>query len=277
MSKKIEIDREKIVPIYERTKSVNQTAKELGIGWSTCKRILDEYSIETFHHSNQFGEYFDLDCFSSIQTEADAYWLGVMYSDGWIRSDRNCIGFGSTDKCFVESFIEYTGTKNSLQVKESGKDVGRILPDGHEIQSSKTFYSVEFSSKTTKANLIKLGCFPKKSLILGCPSEEQVPSKLLWHFLRGYIDGDGWIRYNLETHRYQVGLMGTQKFLEEITQRLSINHYGKIRKTDSKICEFSIYKRKLVEEVLQNIYKDATIYLPRKYEKCSSIFGRSSG
>lgn len=277
MSKKIEIDRDIIEPIYAKTKSVNQTAKTLGISWNTCKRILDEYGISTYSKANQYGECKDIECFSSIKTEEDAYWLGIMYSDGWVRADRNEIGLGSIDRELIERFKAYTGTTNSIQVKEKDYCKGKTFPGGRICKSSKEFYTITFSSKKTKENLKKLGCMPKKSLILCCPTKEQVPDELLWHFFRGYVDGDGWLRYNTNSHKYTVGLIGTQKFIEELTGRLRIRHYGHMRhkEENGNTFNFSIDKRELVEKVLINMYSNSSIYLTRKYQRCQDIFGRS--
>lgn len=275
---KIVIEKDRIVPLYEQNHSINQTAKELGISWGACKRILQEYGIPLVSHSNQYGAYQQLNLFNQIKTEADAYWLGMLYSDGWIRSDRNSIGLGSVDKDIIEKFKTYTGTTNSILVKSAKNLIGKTLPEGRKAKTAKDFYSLEFSSKITKENLICLGCVPKKSLILACPNDQQVPTELLWHFLRGYIDGDGWITYNTDTNRYSIGMLGTKHFLDGITQRLKINHYGSIRKKNNTkdTYEFSVTKRKLVEQILDCLYDGATIYMDRKYQKYVEYIGRSS-
>lgn len=277
MSKKIIINEENIIPIYQKTKSVNQTAKQLGISWNTCKRILNEYGVSTYTKANQYGECIDVECFSSIKTEEDAYWLGIMYSDGWIRSDRNEIGLGSIDKEMIERFQTYTGTANQIQIKKPDYCKGKMLPQGRVCQTSKAFYTLTFSSKKTKENLKNLGCLPKKSLILCCPTIEQVPDQLLWHFFRGYVDGDGWIQYDTHKHRYTIGFIGTQKFVEELTTRLKIQHYGKMKKQGDNGITFSfvINKKELVQKILNQMYFNSSIYLTRKHQKCQDLFGCS--
>ncbi len=261
---KINIAKEIIVPIFEKTNSINSTAKELGISWSTCKRILNSYGYYSSNNKNQYGEYDEYNLFSVITTEEDAYWLGVLYSDGWIRSDRNSIGLGSVDLDFIQKFQSYTHCKNSIQIKEAGYGVGKRFKDGHVIKSSKEFYTLEFSSKKTKENLIRLGCLPAKSKILECPTKEQVNDKLLPHFLRGYSDGDGWITWN---SHYSYGFVGTQHFIEQIVKRMKIGHYGTIRKKiNTEAYEFRIDKKELVKKVLDIIYNNASIYLDRKYK-----------
>lgn len=262
MSKKIFIDKDIIVPIYEKTNSVNQTAKELNISWNTCKRILNEYGIEV-QKRNQAGIYREYDLFSKIETSEDAYWLGVMYSDGWVRSDRNEIGLGSVDLDLIEKFKQYTNSPNKIQIKEKNYAKGKKNSSNNKIiKSSKTFYQLTFSSKKTKENLKNLGCMPAKSKILVAPNSEQVPDEFIFDFLRGYTDGDGSIRYG-EKMNYTI--IGTQNFLQQITKRAKINHYGKITRNNS-VYRFDIYKKEIVKKVLEKLYKNATVYLNRKYK-----------
>lgn len=262
MSKKIFIDKDIIVPIYEKTNSVNQTAKELNISWNTCKRILNEYGIEA-QKRNQAGIYREYDLFSKIKTSEDAYWLGAMYSDGWIRSDRNEIGLGSIDLDLIEKFKQYTNSPNKIQIKEKNYAKGKKISSNNKIiKSSKTFYQLTFSSKKTKENLKNLGCVPAKSKILVAPNSEQVPDEFIFDFLRGYTDGDGSIRYGEKTN---YTIIGTQNFLQQITKRAKINHYGKITRNNS-VYRFDIYKKEIVKKVLEKLYKNATVYLNRKYK-----------
>ena len=271
MSKKIIIAREIIVPIFERTKSINQTAKELGIGWNACKRILIEYGCQSSPKNGVVDPY---NLFNCINSEEDAYWLGIMYTDGWIRSDVNKIGFGSTDLELVEKWKNYTKSPNTIQVKKGKAQLGKSLPEGRTVKNAKNFYTLEFSSKRTKKNLIALGCVPKKNKILQCPTSEQVSDKFLWHFFRGCVDGDGTVRYGT---RNEISLLGTQHFLEVLLTRLKILHYGSLhKKNNSDVWVFSIYKKKLVEKVLDQMYANAHIYLKRKHKPYLIYLGRSS-
>lgn len=269
MSKKINIEKEIIVSIFEKSHSINRTAKELGISWDACARILKEYGIETQPKSGSVDPY---NLFDEIRTEEDAYWLGIMYTDGWIRSDCNKIGLGSVDLDLIQKWKEYTKTPNKIQVKRKEDLIGKNLPEGRICRTARDFYTIEFSSKQTKQNLIALGCVPKKSKILQCPTEQQVPDKLLWHFFRGCIDGDGWIRYQ---PRYEIGLCGTQHFIEVLMTRLKILHYGKLYKNGGLV-SYKVYKRELVEKILNKLYKDAHIYMDRKHNSYLKYIGCSS-
>lgn len=221
-----------------------------------------------------YGEYRDYNLFSKIKNEQDAYWLGVMYSDGWVRSDRNSIGLGSIDIDLINKFQKYTECPNKILKKKKDYNVGRKFADGHLIQSSKEFYVLEFSSKTTKENLKNLGCLPAKSKILSCPTSEQVPDSLFLDFLRGYVDGDGWVVWNEKKKRYSFGFVGTENFIRQACERAKIINYGKIRKkTGEEQYEFYVSKKILIKKILEKLYKGSTVFLKRKYE----IFLQSLG
>ncbi len=96
-----------------------------------------------------------------------------------------------------------------------------------------------------------------------------VPEELKHHFLRGYFDGDGHITYGKQYKsgkKYSVQIIGTEEFL-----LTSFNKYCKTNnsfykyKTCNMYC-WSISKKELIDNFITYIYKDATIYLNRKYE-----------
>ena len=99
------------------------------------------------------------------------------------------------------------------------------------------------------------------------PSEEQVPNNLIKHFIRGYFDGDGWFT-NTE-NCFQVGIIGTEDFIKGFldTVELENKNNKKIftvhRENGVKRYVFGAYEDVL--NFLNWIYKDATIYLDRKY------------
>lgn len=275
MSEKIIIERDIIEKTFNKTKSVNATAKELGIGWSACKRILQEYGIATApkNGSDKQDIYRP---FKQIQNEEQAYWLGLMFSDGWVRSDVNKIGLGSTDESLILAFKDFVGKDNAITVKEKDYAVGKKIGD-KIIKSSKPFYTYSFSSKITKEDLISLGCVPNKSKILQCPSVGQVPDKLFRHFLRGCIDGDGWTQWDDNKKRYRVGLCGNQHFLEVLLTRAKILHYGIFRQDNgSNVYRFDVEKKELVRKILDYLYSDSIIYLDRKQTHYLNSLGRSS-
>lgn len=190
--------------------------------------------------------------FENIDTEEKAYWLGFLYADGSVGSAEDKIELGLAEKDLkqIEKFKECLGLKNKICYREATKS-----------------YRISFRSQSCKQDLIKQGCVPKKSLILKFPTEQQVPFYLIRHFIRGYFDGDGWFTNTSEC--FQVGIIGTQDFINGFLQVIeNINKTNKIfevhRSDGAKRYVFGVYQDVL--NFLNWIYKDANIYLDRKYE-----------
>ena len=190
--------------------------------------------------------------FETIDTEEKAYWLGFLYADGSVGSKEHKIelGLAEQDLKHIEKFRDFIGIMNKISYRPTTKS-----------------YRYSFRSESCKEDLIKQGCVPRKSLILNFPTEDQVPKDLIRHFIRGYFDGDGWFT-NTESC-FQIGLIGTEDFIKGFLDNIEIyNKENKIfnvhRENGAKRYVFSAYTDVL--NFLNWIYKDATIYLDRKYE-----------
>lgn len=191
--------------------------------------------------------------FEDIDTEEKAYWLGFLYADGSVGSKEDKIELGLAEKDLehIKKFKSFMQIKNKISYRPKTKS-----------------YRISFRSEKCKKDLIKKGCVPKKSLVLVFPSEEQVPNNLIRHFIRGYFDGDGW--FTNTKNCFQIGVIGTEKFLIGfLTYVEGINKNCKIfevhRKDGAKRYVFGAYDDVL--HFLNWIYRDATVYLERKYEK----------
>ena len=190
--------------------------------------------------------------FETIDTEEKAYWLGFLYADGSVGSTDNRIELGLAEKDLkqIEKFRDFIGIPNKISYRPNTKS-----------------YRYAFKSVPCKADLIKQGCVPKKSLILRFPTEDQVPKNLIRHFIRGYFDGDGWFTNTPEC--FQVGIIGTEDFIKGFLNSIEIeNKNNKIfdvhRKDGAKRYVFGAYQDVL--NFLNWIYKDSNVYLNRKYE-----------
>lgn len=190
--------------------------------------------------------------FNKIDTEEKAYWLGFLYADGSVGSkeDKIELALAEKDLKHIEKFKNFMGISNKICYREKTKS-----------------YRISFRSQSCKEDLIKQGCVPKKSLILNFPTEEQVPKKLIRHFIRGYFDGDGWFTNTSDC--FQIGIIGTENFIKGFLDVVeNINKENKIfnvhRKDGAKRYIFGAYSDVL--NFLNYIYKDSKIYLDRKYK-----------
>lgn len=252
--KEREILKQRSIQMYTKENySMNKIAKELSISDSTVKKFLQEENIEIKKIRLNYTVKENL--FKEITNDEDAYWLGLLYADGNVSSKGNSIELDlkAEDKYLVQLFKEYCQLSKPLKehiIKRNNKEY--------------VSYRCSFANKEAHDNLINLGCVSAKSLILKCPTEEQVPDKFLPAFIRGYCDGDGYVRWEEIRHK-EIVLLGTEEFLEGIQKRMGWQEFSNIR-PDGKCKNFrlEIWRMKNVYEVLSLLYKDKELCLKRK-------------
>ena len=142
---------------------------------------------------------------------------------------------------------------------------------------------IRICNKKMGTDLIKHGCIPNKT---GKEYiSDTIPKYLIRHFIRGFFDGDGCISYYNNRNNFSFELCSSSiKILEQIkniiNEELNINidiknfkDTGKYNVDFYKIKIMNINKNLLIYNYL---YKDATIYLDRKYHRVQSFFNKSS-
>ena len=100
--------------------------------------------------------------------------------------------------------------------------------------------------------------------------ESKIKEDLINHFIRGYFDGDGCLCYTEKT--LEVSMIGTYEFLEVVCDIINIDKkriydLNKNKRTSRLV----LSSKKDIENFLNYIYKDANIYLDRKYEKYKNL------
>lgn len=171
----------------------------------------------------------------------------------------------SEDLQHLEKFkdaIGYCGEIHYKPVKLNGH-----IYDSHRL----ALYSGEFSK-----DLISLGCFEAKSLILKFPTKEQVPEIYLKDFLRGYTDGDGCIYHSHDFKKLTYSMLGTRDFLDSVSQYfidIGITSKSYIY-THGNIFNYQVGCFQYCIEILNHLYKDSTIFLDRKYQKYLNIISK---
>lgn len=208
--------------------------------------------------------------FEKIDTEEKAYFLGLLYADGYNNQKANLciIELQEEDKEILDKFkekIKYTGPLYFQKPKKT---------------NWKNMYRLSVKSRKMSEDLYNLGCVQKKSLILEFPTEKQVPKRFLKHFIRGMIDGDGSILCGHGKGKATgVSLVSTGALLSSL-EKVLINKLGikpiiRNQSYNNITKELRLTKKKEIETFLDWIYKDAKIYLKRKYEqykKAKKIF-----
>jgi hypothetical protein len=215
-----------------------------------------------------------------IDTEEKAYILGFAAADGCLtcpkRNGRSCVF------CIVLSHKDYDHVVKLRDIVSPRSTIYTATRTTLFKSTGKT-YSGDVSGfsvadKDLANNLIKHGIVPRKTRILEIP--KTVPPHLFHHWVRGYFDGDGTV-YNNHLGNLLCGLSGYGKdddiknpvlyFINEEFNKIFPNTCNVIKKSRGNIAELS-YSGRTALAFLHWIYKDATLFLTRKYNIASDYF-----
>jgi transposase len=260
-TKKVNINQEKeIIELYTKE---HYTQKELAEKFhrstDTIHKILIKNSVAIISqpkiNKNQIDTYFDI-----IDTEEKAYWLGFIFADGNIFNNQLTIEIHERDRELLERF------KIALNLN------GKI---SHRVRKNTSVCSVRVVSKHLCETLSKYGIVPNKTYVT--KHLPQVPETMLPHFLRGLIDGDGWISTDKSGH-YHIGFVSHfPSVCEDFKRYCNILTDGKCRaaitrkdKNYSGYC-FQIQSKEATKLIATILYKDNTICLSRKYRRVEPL------
>ena len=236
-----------------------EIAKSLGV---TTKKVNDfGYSHGLLTSEFKVNENY----FKTIDTEHKAYWLGFLYADG-------CVVEGKKKKSTPLSLQLSLAKIDKNHIEKFNKDIeSNYKITDHTIKNKYFSSRITISNTEFSKNLIDKGCVPRKSLILTFPTEDIVPNNLIHHFIRGYFDGDGCIHVNKNKDTYSVSFVGTEDFLTTL-QNIVFNEVGisKINiqnKGCGKAYQTGWGGINTCKQWYDYLYKNATIWLDRKYDK----------
>lgn len=240
----------KALELYKNGERVKDICKLLRLDSTTLDREVKAANIKRYHgDSVRKGKTASLvrhDALDVLTSEA-LYWIGFLYADGHIEKDRPRIRLvlSDVDRSHLEKFASFFG--EGIKVTTIGTG----------------FLRVSFSSKRIIERLKELGFTNRKTYDI-------VPHPLLKSsrdFWRGCVDGDGWICNKKDK---LIGLCGHVNTITEFLIFLNLNSVDtKTKPHKRKNREFlwacDLHSTK-VDKTLTILYKDATVYLDRKYQ-----------
>ncbi len=206
--------------------------------------------------------------FSNIDHQNKAYWLGWIWSDGNICTDKYSkiisLGLNYKDLKIIENF------KQDLQ--SSHKIIeGKYIYDKYKLRHVAT---IKLASKQIFDDLLKYGITPRKTYDNTAP--KNIPEQYLSHFIRGLFDGDGCItRYSKIPSNINVSISSTYTtcnwLLQTIKAVLDVGGGIYQHKHSPVSWEWKLQGRNGVIKFYQYIYHEAERFLERKYNKFKEL------
>lgn len=239
----------------------------------TIARILDEFGIQRVGNGRRKYK-LDEHYFDKIDTPNKAYCLGLLYADGsnYPPKQTISISLAEYDKDILEKMrMELKSDKELEYLDYSNKhDFGYTYVNQYRLLAFSRHMSDELSKK---------GVVKNKSLVLEFPTF--IRKDLLKFFVLGYFDGDGsYCPYHTKEGKFQplITFTSTENFCKSLQnylkEELEIpcgNIYdASCHNGVTKVLSFSGVKQ--VKTFLDWLYKDADMYLERKYQKYADSF-----
>lgn len=249
---------EEIIELYKQGLSTPKITKLTGVKQHTIDKYLRINNIEKRDVSESKRKYsLDVNYFDKINTEKKAYFLGLLYADGWNANNKISIQLSEKDSYILEEFkkdIQYNGPmlyqRRSLKKPEHSDSIRLCISNKY---------------LSNKASVLGL-CQNKTKELSDLPN---ISADLIPHFIRGFFDGDGCIRISKKQLRFSI--VGTENFLNNLNTVLSnfINEPKKkltsIKHSYVKYLNFG--SKEQIRKIYNYLYKDATVFFLRKKNK----------
>lgn len=236
--------------------TVNVRTADLNSGHTkSCGCLLKRYDLDE--------NYFD-----NIDTQEKAYILGMFSADAAItyKPYNVKLELKSDDEDILQKI------KNAMNYNfdiKHYKNKCRTENYNYICNTSR----LNITNKNIVLKLADYGIVPRKSNILNFDFNK-IPKEYHSHYLRGLWDGDGTISFNTsrKTPQPTMNLTSSTIMIENIVMLLNknftINPYLYNRRENNvNNTTMIVGKQQDIKNLLDFLYKGATIYLDRKYEK----------
>ena len=254
-----------IIEEYQNTHSTGQIAQQFETSTDSIRRVLKKNNVKILSAQElQHAKHpRDSNFFNTINSPNKAYWLGFLYADGSVSASNSTVALQlqEQDKSHLIKFRKALGNNNTLTRTEK-----------YDSTTKKSYYGYRYAIRDQQIHddLIRQGCMPNKTYILTFPDNDILPTNLQSHFIRGYMDGDGYLGYYSPHNRpginFRLVFYGTESMLKGIQKCLNKENLTLENRFSHYVLK--IVGNKQLEDILKYIYQDSQpgIELDRKRE-----------
>ena len=199
--------------------------------------------------------------FDKIDSMEKAYFLGLIFSDGHHQEERNMIRIylQETDK---EILIKLN---NLIQPEKP-----LYISDRKEKEPTfQTQFGLVIQNKHISKKMLEYYCLQNKTESLKFPNF--LKDDLIWHFIRGFFDGDGHIGTLSNSSR--IVICGTLDFCSDLKKILNNNLIKCSVYKQKNIWKLGISSKHDIYKFCDLIYKNkGELFLERKYKRYLEFF-----
>ena len=168
---------EAIINMYKSGMTFKEMQPIIGLSDRAIRNVMYKHGVamNRAQSSGQPRKHKVNEDFFKVWTHEMAWVLGLLITDGHVSNSVHTVSFAQKDERILRLIAKYM-------------DAAYILaPQG----PTSTVPTLLINSKKIKNDIGKFGITPKKSFTVPFPN---VPEEFLPSFVRGVIDGDGWVQ-----------------------------------------------------------------------------------
>jgi len=206
--------------------------------------------------------------------------LNYSYFETWTPNMAYILGFTCADGCVYERTLSWELSNKFSSDKLLLESFSKELGSSYLVEEKYRSFRLRINSKLLVDSLRIFGIVPNKTKILTFPN---IPNQFLRHFIRGFLDGDGWIsmRNERKSNEINIGFSnGSKLFMLSLVEKLkketsAVNFNLRKRKKLTKsgavsICYQIDFYSNDAYSILRYLYdnlSETDLFLIRKYEK----------
>lgn len=234
-----------IADLYKQGKSCQEIANMFNVTVHAISDRLEKLNIP--RNNIYYNKTLIKDYWQDINSPDKAYFLGFLLTDGNVCGNLIRLELHIQDVDILNTFLKYTKNQNKLCYSKN-----------------RPHCSFQVKRKQWVEDLSKYGMVENKTYITTYPSN--IKDELTSHFIRGLIDGDGWISYKA----HSIGFCGNKDIVESVrdilVEKLGV-YKVKILHPSEHLWQISWAGKSDVIKIGRFIYKDKSdLFLKRKYD-----------
>lgn len=266
-----------VINLYNKNNNISNISKKYNVSRGVIERILRANNIEIKKKQNSY--YVDENYFENIDTEEKAYWLGFIWSDGYLcerKRNKNCKMYTSYEFKLSLMQNDYTHLNKFI------KDINSNFKVKFYKNNSTSFSngSIECRLMIYNKNFCKIlkdkyNLVPHRNNINNFI--QNIPFYLQKHFIRGILDADGSFNYYYDKNDKKCAITFNccenvcnfinKYFIKIGLMKNTIKLHKRHKNRDENCFALCISGNVQADKILDYLYENSNIYLDRKYDK----------
>lgn len=251
-----------VINLYGENLSPKKIGRMYGVSPVPVRRVLREAGVKLRDRSSGNRRYaINEHFFDVIDSEEKAYFLGMLYADGYNNRRTSCVALSlkESDREILEKLNDAIG---------SGRPLQRVVHKNTYSKNGCITMRLSLNGQHISRQLEEIGCVQKKTFALQFPS--WMPRGLWRHFIRGYVDGDGSIDRNPLKSRLRLSLVSSSSFCSQLYE-VFLMELGVVafvyhpKRLKDGLDWFQVSGNQKTQVVLDWLYGDSNISMRRKH------------